>query len=85
MAFKMKGPSAFNKDGKGKYKVKKFIKGLFGKDFHTVDVHADLGEDTEFTVSKKRTKAKGPKGKKIYTGDLKEEIDTGLASMSKKD
>ena len=67
----------------GKKKIKKFVKELFGKEFHTM-THSDFGKDTEFTVSKKRTKVKGPKGKKIYTGGEKEEIDTLLSATKKR-
>ena len=58
--------------------LKKKIKNIFGKELYTVDHHADLGPNTEFTISKKRTKAKGPEGKKFYTGSEKEEIDSLL-------
>ena len=81
MAFKMKGPSAFNKDGEGKRKWKEF----FGKKYYTDITHSKYGEGTEFTVGKKRTVIKGPKGKEVVKGSEKKEIDIGLASMSKKD
>jgi len=55
----------------GKQKVKKFIKELFGKKYYTMD-HSDLGEDTEFTVSKKRTKVKGKIGGKKKKEILKD-------------
>tara|TARA_R110002012_G_scaffold101938_1_gene241426 strand:- start:210 stop:470 length:261 start_codon:yes stop_codon:yes gene_type:complete len=77
MAFKMKGPSAFKKDGKGKYKVKKFVKGLFGKEYIEPDLlYSPYGDDTQVTISNKRTKVKGSKGKEILTGEDKKAVDT---------
>ena len=74
--FKMKGWSAFTKEGEGKRKWKKF----FGKDYYTDVAHSELGENTDFTVGKRRTVAKGPKGKIVYKGSDKEEIDANLAA-----
>ena len=74
--FKMKGWSAFTKEGEGKRKWKKF----FGKDYYTDIAHSELGENTDFTVGKRRTVAKGPKGKIVYKGSDKKEIDTSLAA-----
>jgi isocitrate dehydrogenase len=58
----------------GKKKIKKFVKGLFGKKVYNIH-DTELGEGTEVTVSKKRTKFKGPEGKRIVTGEEKEGID----------
>lgn len=68
--------------GDGNKKIKKFVKGIFGKDFHTM-THSEFGPNTEFTVSKKRTKVKGPKGKEVYKGDDKKQVDT-LLNLTKK-
>tara|TARA_B100001123_G_C14397842_1_gene665531 strand:- start:204 stop:473 length:270 start_codon:yes stop_codon:yes gene_type:complete len=71
-------------NGKDKIKnIKKKVKEFFGKEVFTMG-HSDFGDDTEFTISKKRTKIKGPKGKKIYKGKDKQEIDTALRLTSKK-
>jgi|21_taG_2_1085346.scaffolds.fasta_scaffold35922_4 hypothetical protein len=71
-------------DWKKKIKdTKKKVKEFFGKEVYTMN-HSEFGPDTEFTISKKRTKIKGPKGKKIYKGKDKQEIDTALKLTSKK-
>tara|TARA_R100001126_G_scaffold38294_1_gene21276 strand:+ start:1144 stop:2655 length:1512 start_codon:yes stop_codon:yes gene_type:complete len=60
-----------------KSKIKKFAKNLAGKDFYTMN-SSEFGPDTEFTVSNKRTKLKGPEGSRVVTGSEKEEIDNLL-------
>lgn len=65
-----------------KKKIKKFIKGLFGKETYTMS-HSDLGADTEFTIGKRKTKAKSKKGKQIYKGQDKKEVDTLLKHTKK--
>jgi|TARA_A100000172_G_scaffold9554_1_gene5190 hypothetical protein len=69
--------------GNGKKKIKKFVKNLFGKDFHVMN-HSEYGPGTEFTVGKKKTKVKGPKGKEIYTDKDKKVVDFALSQMSAK-
>ena len=70
-----KTPLIFGPDSRSK--IKKSVKNMLGKDFYTMD-SSEFGPDTEFTVSNKRTKLKGPEGSEVYTGSEKEEIDNLL-------
>ena len=54
--------------------IKQTIKSLFGKKSYVIN-DTELGPGTEVTVSKKRTKFKGPEGKRIVTGEEKEGVD----------
>ena len=72
-----KTPLIFGPDSRSK--IKKSVKNMLGKDFYTMD-SSEFGPDTEFTVSNKRTKLKGPEGSEVYTGSEKEEIDNLLSA-----
>ena len=54
--------------------VKQSVKGWFGKKSYTIN-DTELGEGTEVTVGKRRTKFKGPEGKRIVKGKEKEGVD----------
>ena len=69
-----------------RYKLKKAIKEKFGKKMYKMGA-SDTGKGTEFTVSKKRIKQKGPKGKIIHKKGSQEydEMKTVLETSSKND
>ena len=72
-----------------RYKLKKAIKEKFGKKMYKMGSFGkgETGEGTEFTVSKKRIKKKGPKGTIIHKKGSQEyqEIKTALGVSSKND
>jgi|TARA_R100001594_G_scaffold27919_3_gene52991 hypothetical protein len=53
---------------------KQNIKALFGKKSYVID-DSELGKSTEVTVGKRKTKFKGPGGKRIVKGKEKEGVD----------
>ena len=57
-----------------KKKIKKKIKEFFGKKSYVIN-DSELGEGTEVTVGKRKTKFKSKKGKRIHEGEKKQEID----------
>lgn len=73
----------------GKQKFKKKVKGLFGKQYFT-DIIAKQGDtdDTygpsEITISNKRVKVKGKKGKKILKGKDAAEIKNLFSKVKMK-